>query len=204
MSDEGGRRLARPRGRTPAERRDLRAQSEDLAEALDAAARLLEARPRSEDEVRRRLLRLGYPPELVEAAVGRLLALGYLDDVAFARSWVESRDRARPRGEHALRRELGLKGVDRAVVDSVLGERRGDAADGGGSPDADEVAAERLLSKRLSAIAREQDPRRRLQRAYALLARGGFSPDVCASVARRVLEASAATADGEGAGHPDR
>ena len=33
-----------------------------------------------------------------------------LDDEAFARAWVESRDRARPRGERALRAELRQKG----------------------------------------------------------------------------------------------
>ena len=33
-----------------------------------------------------------------------------LDDEAFARAWVESRDRARPRGERAIRQELGSEG----------------------------------------------------------------------------------------------
>ena len=36
--------------------------------------------------------------------------LGMLDDETFARAWVESRDRARPRGERAIREELRLKG----------------------------------------------------------------------------------------------
>lgn len=192
MSEERRGRPPRPRKPTPAERREQRARSDDPAEVLDAAARFLEARPRSEDEVRRKLLRLGYRADLVDEAVGRLLAVGYLDDEAFARSWVESRDRAHPRGEHALRRELGQRGVDRALVDQVLGERGGDAlARGDGAPGADEAAAERLLGRRLAPIMREPDQRRRLQRAYALLARNGFSPDVCSSVARRVLAASA-------------
>ncbi len=160
---------------------------------LDAAARFLEARPRSEAEVRRRLLRLGYRDELVDAAVGRLLAVGYLDDEAFARSWVESRDRSKPRGEHALRRELGLTGVDRSLIDAVLGERREDATAGDAGPtNPDEAAAERLLAKKMGPILREPDPRRRLQRAYALLARNGFSPDVCSAVSRRMVAAAGA------------
>jgi regulatory protein len=164
---------------------------------LDAAARFLEARPRSEDEVRRKLLRLGYPAPLVDEAVGRLLSVGYLDDDAFARSWVASRDRARPRGEHALRRELGQKGVDRSLIDEVLGERRDEAAaSGDGAADPDQAAAERLLARKMGPILREADPRRRLQRAYALLARSGFAPDVCSSVARQALATSAA-ADGD-------
>jgi regulatory protein len=165
-------------------------------DVLQAGARFLEARPRSVAEVRRKLTRLGYRPELVKVAVERLAELGYLDDESFARAWVESRDRAKPRGEHALRRELGLKGVDRALVDSVLGDRREDAvvasADRDEAPSsADEAAAERLLERKLPALLREPDPRRRLQRAYALLARNGFGPDVCSTVSKRVLAGAA-------------
>ncbi len=150
--------------------------------------------------MRRKLQRLGFRPEMVEEALAKLLAVGYLDDEAFARSWVESRDRARPRGEHALRRELGQKGVERALVDAVLGDRRdgaalAGAADGGGAAAPDEAAAERLLTTKMGPTLREPDPRRRLQRAYALLARNGFAPDVCSTVAKRALAASAAAVD---------
>ena len=125
--------------------------------------------------------------------------LGYLDDEAFARAWVASRDRARPRGEHALRRELQLKGVDRSIVDVVLEERRG--------------KRDRRRSRRgTTALMRTSwprsdscdgssprscartDPRKRRQRAYALLARNGFAPDVCSTATKRVLDDPATTA----------
>ncbi len=199
------RRRPRPRKPTPSERRERRGTIEDLAEVLDAGARFLEARPRSIDEVRRRLGRLGYRADLVEAAVTRLGDLRYLDDDAFARAWVESRDRAKPRGEHALRRELGIKGVDRALVDAVLADRRETArvhaAAGGDEEPAtpDDAAAERLLRRKLPALLREPDPRRRRQRAYSLLARSGFAPDVCSAVSRRVTDASVEPGDEDGA-----
>lgn len=203
MTQDPGPTRGRPGARrpTPAERRERRAAVDDPAEVLDAGARFLEACPRSIEEVRRRLVRLGYRPDLVAAAVTRLVDLRYLDDDAFARAWVESRDRARPRGEHALRRELRLKGVERALVDAVLDDRRetalGDAAAGGdGEPvSPDDAAAERLLRRKLPALLREADPRRRRQRAYALLARSGFAPDVCNAVSRRVTEAAVASQD---------
>src|SRR4029079_17275357 len=93
----------------------------------------------------------------------------------------ESRDRVRPRGEIALRRELALKGVDRAVVDELLEERRdnGDAVAGG----VDLAAAERLLARHERALARETDPRSRRRRAYALLARNGFDPPTSTAAA---------------------
>jgi regulatory protein len=195
----------RPRARKPtlAERREQRAEVEEPAEVLDAAARFLEARPRSIAEVRQKLIRLGYRVDLVEVTVTRLQDLRYLDDDAFARSLVESRDRARPRGEYALRRELELKGVERSLVDAVLDDRRESArvsaaADGDEQPASpDEAAAERLLRRKLPALLREPDPRRRRQQAYAHLARAGFAPDVCSAVPRRML-AEVAAGDGDG------
>ena len=65
-----------------------------------------------------------------------------------------------------------------------------------GASSPDDAAAERLLRRRLPAILREADPRRRRQRAYALLARSGFSPDLCSAVSRRVLDGETAAQDG--------
>jgi regulatory protein len=140
-------------------------------------------------ETRRRLRDLGYAPATCDEVTDRLVELGYLDDVAFARAWVESRDRARPRGALALRTELVRKGVPRDTIVEVLADREEVAAgrpSAGGAeeaPGADVVAAQRLLERRGAALRREADARRRRHKAYALLARHGFSPDVCAAVA---------------------
>jgi regulatory protein len=178
-----------------AERRERRATIEDPAVVLEAAARFLEVRSRSVTEVRRRLTGAGYRSDLVEGAIERLLELGMLDDEAFARAWVESRDRARPRGERAIREELRLKGVERASIDLVLAERRDAiasndtsalAGDGGAAPSADRLAAERLLARHHRSFERVADPRQRRQRAYALLARNGFDPETCRELAAGV------------------
>ncbi len=180
------------RRRDPAEVKARHLAVDDPAVVLEAAARFLEVRSRSVSEVRRRLTRAGYRADLVDGAIDRLSELGMLDDEAFARAWVESRDRARPRGERAIRDELRIKGVDRATVDAVMEERRG--VDGDVTPD--RVAAERLIAKQSRALARVADPRQRRQRAYALLARNGFDPETCREVAAMVVAASA-EADGE-------
>jgi hypothetical protein len=110
---------------------------------------------------------------------------------------VESRDRARPRGEHALRRELQLKGVDNAIIAAVLDDRRtGGEGVGLGEDeepvDVDRAAADRLLARHARALARVPDLRARRQRAYALLARNGFDPSTAAAASRTV---AADTAD---------
>jgi regulatory protein len=183
--ETSGRRPRRGR-RSPQALQALRAERaeiEDPTLVMGAALRFLESRARSAYEVRGRLVRHGYRPDLVEGCIARLTELGMLDDAAFAQSWVESRDRARPRGERALRTELRQKGIDRAVVDEVIQDRADRAAQDDGAT-ADEEAARRLLERNARALARIADPRARRQRAYALLARNGFDPDVAAAVTR--------------------
>ncbi|HEU0235743.1 MAG TPA: regulatory protein RecX [Candidatus Limnocylindrales bacterium] len=212
MTDGTG--IRRARRESLAERRERRGAVDDPAAVLDAAARFLEARSRSVAEVRRRLTGAGYRAELVDGAIARLLEIGILDDEVFARLWVESRDRAHPRGEAALRRELRLKGVEPAVIDAVLAERdspsdggeRDEATDDGeggdptdgddrrelgrGSATADSTAADRLLARSARTLARVADARVRRQRAYALLARHGFDPDTASDAVRRFLTES--------------
>ena len=156
---------------------------------VNAAARFLEARQRSVHEVRRHLLAARYPAPLVERAIERLLELRWLDDEQFARNWVESRDRAHPRGRQALRRELLLKGIDRDVTETVLEDRGRDALEAEPEADgtADTFAARRLLARKAAALGRVADPAARRQRVYALLARSGFDADVCREVSAEFL-----------------
>jgi regulatory protein len=172
-----------------AEARERRASIDDPAVVLEAAARFLEARARSVGEVRRRLTSAGYRAELVDGAIDRMTELGMLDDATFARAWIESRDRARPRGERALSEELRVRGVDRSVIVAALDERRSATSDDGedNTPSADEAAAERLLARHARTLDRVADPRARRQRAYALLARNGFDPATCASASAALM-----------------
>ena len=187
---------ARPRRRSResfAERRERKAEIDDPEVVLEAAARFLEARSRSIAEVRRRLTRTGYRAELVDGAIERLLALGILDDRAFAEAWIASRDRAHPRGERALRQELALKGIDRAIVDGLLDERR--EGEGSAAAEPDLAAAGRLLTRNARTLERVSDLRQRRSRAYALLARNGFDSETCTAAVRAWVEADDADED---------
>jgi regulatory protein len=172
------------------------AAEEDPQVVLAAAGRYLEARQRSVAEVRRHLEQAGYAAALVEAAVDRLVELGILEDRAFARAWLESRDRAHPRGETALRRELGLKGIERETIAEVLAERAAGLDEYGeplppderGDESVDLRSALALLARKGAALRRVPDARTRRQRAYALLARSGFDPGVCRAAAARLDE----------------
>jgi regulatory protein len=200
--DQRNQPAGRPRRESLADGRARRAAVDDPEVVLAAGLRFLEARSRSVEEVRRRLADAGYRPELITATIERLTAIGLLDDELFARGWIESRDRARPRGEAALRRELSQRGVSGAEIKSALAERQEQAEEfartapgsedddtPSGSPD--EAAARRLIAKRQRDFDRIPDPRKRRERAYALLARNGFDPEVCRTVAASVAPPAA-------------
>ncbi len=182
------------------ERRERRAAVDDPEVVLAAAARYLESRSRSVAETRRHLVAGGYRAELVEGAIERLVGLGILDDATFARAWVESRDRAHPRGERALRSELLRLGIERELIEIVLEERAGQDAGGEHGPEEhgpggrnpDERAAVALLERHRASLERVADPRVRQGRAYALLARNGFDPETAALVAERFVRGSEA------------
>src|SRR5687768_11641733 len=73
-----------------ARRRSELEEEDQRLDAIDGALRLLALGPRSERDLRDRLRRRGLRRSAIDAAVERMRELGYLDDAAFARSFVES------------------------------------------------------------------------------------------------------------------
>ncbi|WP_322795237.1 regulatory protein RecX [Tepidiforma sp.] len=95
-------------------------REERRANAHEAALRLLDARPRSEHEMRTRLALRGFDPDTIAAEIDRLRGAGLLDDQRFARAWVEDRKRVSPRGTAMLRYELLGRGIDPEAVDAAV------------------------------------------------------------------------------------
>jgi regulatory protein len=88
--------------------------------AVDRAVRFLSYRPRSTHEVRTNLVKHDIPETVIDRAVERLVNLGYLDDAAFARFWVENRSTFKPLSPRALRYELRRKGVPDSIIEVAL------------------------------------------------------------------------------------
>lgn len=85
--------------------------AEQLEEARDKALRFLEVRPRSEQELRRQLIKKKYPEEIINQVIARLGDVKLVDDRDFAKFWVENREGFKPRSKRALQYELRQKGV---------------------------------------------------------------------------------------------
>lgn len=137
---------------------------------VDYAYRLLARRAYSEEELRQALLRKGWSETAVASALTRLKEQGYLNDTSLAHEHAE-RLRARGFGRSGIRAKLAQKGFSPDVVEHVLG--RGGQAE-------EERAARHLLARRFSADAL-QNPRLRA-RAFRLLLRRGYSPEVAESL----------------------
>jgi len=160
----------------------VRLQERDALErAVEQALNLLSYRPRSVDEVRRRLAEKGCQEQMVEAALDRLTRVGLLDDKAFARYWLDNRSQFNPRGARALRQELRQKGVDEATIREVLADYDEDAV---------AARAAEAAARRLSGL----DPRTFRRKLSGYLLRRGFDY----SAIEPLLEHALALRDSEG------
>jgi len=121
-----------------------------------------------------KLTRRGYEGGPIRAALSRLQELGYIDDQAFARSFV--RRRGSSRGPRALSAELAARGVDRAEVDTAVAEF--------GEPE--QVAAATRIAERLYAR-KPTGHREILDEIGTKLVRRGFSVVVARAACRAVL-----------------
>lgn len=147
---------------------------DEVEVAHERALNLLSYRPRSTDEVRRKLQESNkFSENAVDKALEKLERAGLLDDEAFARYWVENRERFSPRSARALRHELRQKGVsDRVVEDVVTSLDEEDAA---------YRAAQAKLSRYANA---EEDEFRKKLGGY--LSRRGFSYGTVRDVLDRI------------------
>jgi regulatory protein len=141
------------------------------------AYRVLGHRARSREELRRRLLAKGHDEHAVDDALERLAADGYLDDAAFARSYVADKRRLESWGAERIRRGLRELGVDTIAIDEALG-----GGGGGGGEEDDELDRALAVLRRRGAPEPPLEAARR--RAFQALQRRGFSSSVAYAAVR--------------------
>jgi regulatory protein len=150
----------------------------------ERALGLLSVRPRSERELRTRLLRAGFGTEEVDAELARLEAVGLIDDAEFARQAVEHEVLVRRSGRRAIASRLGSSGLDRETVDRALADL---------GPDDEETRVVELARSRASKLG-GLPTEKAFARLVSFLARRGYPPDL----ARRAARTALAVADEDG------
>ncbi len=148
----------------------------------------LTGRARSRHELADKLRQRRVPDEVAQRLLDRFTEVGLVDDAAFARQWVESRQASRGLAKRALAEELRRKGVASDVVHEALDEV--DPAD-------EEAAARALVRKRLRSLGRvgRETATRRL---VGMLARKGYSSGLAFAVVRDELVESGLFDDDHG------
>jgi regulatory protein len=145
----------------------------------------LTGQARSRQELREKLAKKGVPDDLAEQLLDRFTEVGLVDDEAFARSWVESRQRSRGLARRALAQELRRKGVDDETAQTALDDL---------DPAQEEEAARQLVRKKLRSL-RGVDHTTATRRLAGLLARKGYPAGLAFSVVREELGEAAAGSD---------
>jgi regulatory protein len=145
----------------------------DSERALALAWKAVSRRERTQHELRAFLEDKMIEPAAIEEAVAELAEAGFVDDAQYAHRFAEDRRTIQSWGRERIERDLLRRGVDRVLIERALAE----------GEDHDELsAALGVLGERFSAV--PEDDRER-NRAWQLLVRRGYSPDLAYEAVRR-------------------
>lgn len=166
-------------GLAKGQRLEVEAQQEMLAAerlrtAKQVALDYLAYKPRTAEEVRRKLERKDVDADTAEAVVERLRELGYLDDAAYAKQYAQRRHQVKGYGPRRIQSDLQRRGVARRHVERAVEALREEA-------DLLERAREQAR-KRWRRLQREPDARRRRKKLSDYLLRRGYGYDTIRQV----------------------
>jgi regulatory protein len=155
------------------------ASGDPEAVARNLCLRALTGAPKTRQQLADLLATRGVPDDAAEAVLDRFTEVGLIDDAAFARAWVSSRQAGRGLARRALSAELRAKGVDAEVAATAV-----QAVD----DDDERAAARRLVERKLPGM-RRLDRTTASRRLIAMLARKGYGGGLAAAVVREALDA---------------
>jgi len=153
------------------------AEADPVDVARTVVLRRLAAAPRTRHELAVDLVERGVPQYAIDVVLDRFTEVGLIDDVAFARMWVDSRVRTRGSAPRVLRQELRRRGIDEDLIEEVLADI---------DTDQQRDTAHRIAVAKLRSLERF-DTAVKARRLTGLLMRRGHSPSVAFEVVKTVL-----------------
>jgi len=94
----------------------------DRYEAFIRSIKYISYRLLSRREVEQYLTAKRFSPKIIDDTITRLTDEKLLNDTVFAQSWINNRNKFKPRATTALRFELMQKGVDKDIIETVLAD----------------------------------------------------------------------------------
>ncbi|MBI3103655.1 RecX family transcriptional regulator [Candidatus Daviesbacteria bacterium] len=158
----------------------------ETGKLMERMYRLFSIRQRSEKEVRDYFRNLSFKKKLkdqqeissfiIETAVKLLKRKGMINDLEFAKAWVESR--RKKKGPLVIKNELYQKGIDREIIDEVIsGQGTGYSED----------TAYQLLEKKMRLWLNLSEAEFR-KKSYEFLLRRGFEYEVVKNVVENFIK----------------
>lgn len=174
--------LPRRRKKSPdlAVRRQKNAElptEEALAAARESALRVLDRTAASSSQIRQKLTKAGFLPEIAEEIVTRFGEVGLLDDREYAAMLVRTRFQERGLVGRALVQELNRKGIDPGLQAEALEQI---------TPEQEVENAQRLAEKKARSL-HNVSYSQAMRRIGSFLARKGYSPSQCREATRGAL-----------------
>lgn len=157
---------------------DLGPQADPESVARKILLDQLTTRARTRAELATKLAQREVPGPIATALLDRFEELGLIDDQAFAKDWIEQRQRGRGLAKRALAMELRNKGVCDEVAKQALDQIAAD--------DEEELARDLVQRKLRSVQGLPRDKATR--RLVGMLARKGHSPSVAYRVVAEALD----------------
>jgi regulatory protein len=145
----------------------------DQQRAFERALKSIGVRERTEAEVQAFLSRRGFAADVIADVVGSLREEGLVDDAGYARRFAEDRRLLDRWGNQRIARDLERRGIERELVEQALA--------GYGRDDEMAVAIE-LLDRRYPM---PFDSDRERDKAWRMLVRRGYDPELAYSAVRR-------------------
>lgn len=159
------------------------------ADAEEVARKILldqlTGQARSRKQLADKLAQRHVPDELATRLLDRFEEVGLVDDVAFARMWVESRQPGKGLAGRALAQELRRKGIDDEIIKETIAQI---------DPDDEADAARRLVDRKVRSM-RGLDRQVATRRLAGMLARKGYSSGLAFAVVRDALDEIGAEPD---------
>jgi len=121
--------------------------------------RLLRYRSRSIAEMKERLMRLGYEPNIVEIVVNELIEEGILNDQRFVQEFASDYTELKPKGNIFIMSELRKKKVDPSLIEETIKNR-------------DEKSIIRSMLQKKFSNFNKKDPKQKAKIIRRLLSRG--------------------------------
>ncbi|MFB5673667.1 regulatory protein RecX [Paenibacillus terreus] len=160
--------------------------ADERQQAYVMSLQYLARKPRTRQELSRRLLERELEPAVVDETLVRLEKEKLVDDGLYARQWAQQRISGQRKGKLWIRQELQQKGVDRSIIAEALGD----------ISEAEEwESALQAGQKKWNQTRGEASEKKR--KTYSYLMRRGYSGEITRRVLQSLLRGEQAALEAE-------